>query len=459
MSKPVVIVGAGPAGLSAAVTLAKHKVASIIVDEAPKPGGVVYRGPWRDTDALPHLDDKWKATSQSLREQYRQHQDLIDLRSLTRVLGPMADQHLLTAHEDTLSTIDYEQLILATGCQERSIPFPGWDMPGVMLLGGIQLQIKSGLVRPGHRCVITGTGPLLVLVACQLHKAGCDIAGIYEAAPFKDLARETLALLNRPQLALDGLSMMMYLKRHHIPMHYGWGVVKASGDPQVEHVTVAPYSKDWHPDVSRAETINADLLGVGYGFAARSQLAQLMGLDMQYDHMSGAIPVVDEWQRASLDNVYCAGDTVKFAGAEAAMLEGKIAAYSALKARNISMPNLDNEFKALRHQLEKSYRFRKGFDTAGYRRPGLLSLPEKDTVICRCEQVKKADIDNAINQGVKDVITLKMRTRVTMGDCQGKTCAHYCYDRLNESTTSPQPLIRPRFPLDPIPFAALEDDA
>ncbi|WP_276202025.1 NAD(P)-binding protein [Salinivibrio socompensis] len=87
MSKPVVIVGAGPAGLSAAVTLAKQKVPSIILDEAPKPGGVVYRGPWRDTDALPHLDDKWKATSQSLREQYREHQDLIDLRSLTRVLG------------------------------------------------------------------------------------------------------------------------------------------------------------------------------------------------------------------------------------------------------------------------------------------------------------------------------------------------------------------------------------
>ena len=150
---------------------------------------------------------------------------------------------------------------------------------------------------------------------------------------------------------------------------------------------------------------------------------------------------------------------MKFAGAEAAMLEGKIAAYAVLNARNILMPNLENEFKALRHQLDKSYRFRKGFDTAGYRRPGLLSLPEKDTVICRCEQVKKADIDNAINQGVKDVITLKMRTRVTMGDCQGKTCAHYCYDRLNQSTTSPQPLIRPRFPLDPIPFAALEDDA
>ena len=119
----------------------------------------------------------------------------------------------MLSQDNQLTSCQYDDLILATGCHERSIPFPGWQLPGVMMMGGIQLQLKSGLVRPGSKIALVGTGPLMPLVACQLHKSGVDVIGIYEASHFSQLAKEALALLNKPKLTLTGLSMMAYLKK------------------------------------------------------------------------------------------------------------------------------------------------------------------------------------------------------------------------------------------------------
>ncbi|QUM81776.1 NAD(P)/FAD-dependent oxidoreductase [Moritella sp. 5] len=460
MAKKIVIVGAGPAGMSAATELARNGIYSTVIDEAPKAGGVIYRGPWRKTPDMPHLDEKLKASMDKLQQEYQRYSSFINLQTQTRVLGPLGNNNLLITHDQQLTNIEYDQLILATGCQERSIPFKGWQLPGVMLLGAIQLQLKSGLVRPGNKVVIVGSGPLLVLVACQLHKAGCQVEAIYEATKFSAIAKETLAMLNRPQQVLDGLSMMWYLKQQKIPLHYGWGVVKAEGVNQLNEVMVAPYDESWLPDKSKAVTHTVDTLGVGYGFAARSQLAQLLELDVEYDHMSGTIPKVDKWQRSSMSGVLCAGDSVKVAGADAAITEGMIAAKAvACELGEVDHATAEQCIIALHRTLSRLYRFRKAFDNTSHRQLGLVSLPDDETVICRCEQVKKKTIDEAISQGCRDIVTLKMRTRVTMGDCQGKTCAHYCYDRMKKEGFSKEVgLIRPRFPLDPIPFSALMEN-
>jgi len=118
-------------------------------------------------------------------------------------------------------------LVLATGCHERSIPFPSWQLPGVMLMGGAQLQLKSGLVRPGSRMIVVGTGVLLPLIACQASKAGVDVVGVYEASAFGKLLKEVIALLNKPRLALNGFSLLAYLRAKSVPFHYGWGVCRS----------------------------------------------------------------------------------------------------------------------------------------------------------------------------------------------------------------------------------------
>ncbi|MCL9780731.1 NAD(P)/FAD-dependent oxidoreductase [Vibrio sp. S4M6] len=460
MSNKIVIVGAGPAGISAATTLSKNGFKSVVIDENTIAGGVIYRGPLRPVDEMPHLDESLQKSIVGQKQKLVEHSHNIELKMSTRVQGPVGDNSLLLSQSGSLSVQEYDYLLLATGCQERSIPFPGWQIPGVMLTGAIQLHLKSGFVRPGKTAVIVGTGPLLVLVACQLHHAGVNVAGVYEATQFKEFSKEFVALLNRPQVILNGMSMMAYLRLHKIPIKYGWGIVKAEGDESLERVAVAPYNDNWQADTGKIKWVEADTLGVGYGFAARSQMAQLLGLEVKLDDVGGVIPIANKYQQSSVDNIYCAGDSVKFAGADVAMLEGEIAAHSMLMKID---PNLKDSSELHIEQLLKKrarfYRFRGAFDRANKRKEGLLSLPEEDTVICRCEQVKRRDIDQALAQGCKDVITLKMRTRMSMGDCQGKTCAHYCYDRLaKEGYKDEAGVLRPRFPLDPIPFSALEDE-
>lgn len=452
-----VIVGSGPAGLSAAIHLAKHNVKCVLIDEASKVGGVVYRGPLRSGVSLEYLGDKYKNAMESLHSEYQRRRGLIQERLNSRVIGVENNERLIVLNDrDDLLEVPFSQLVLATGCHERSVPFPGWTLPGVMLLGGMQLQIKSSAVRPAGPVVIVGTGPLLPLVACQLCKAGVEVAGVFEVGTFNSFTTEVVALLNKPQLLLDGLSMLAWLKQHGVPMHYGWSIIEARGQDELSEVVVAPYDNDGHPDLSRAMTIAARTVACGYGFLPRTQLSQLMGLEHAYRDDGTLAPVVNDALRTQHQNIYVAGDLAGIKGGEAALLQGAIAALGILEQRGVLTPiGVDSERQYLHARLARNIRFRAAFNRISMRGADLLRLPREDTLICRCENVTRAQIDAAINQGMRDLVSLKMRTRISMGDCQGKMCIGYCVDRLRQLTR----LIdvgwtRPRFPLEPIPFGA-----
>ena len=459
--QPVVIVGGGTAGISAAAELAELGIKSIVIDEAPRIGGPVFRGPFREAITLPHIDEKLCKKINDIRELYQKNQEYIELKLNTRVLGPSGNSALLARHQDEVYEINYQHLIIATGCHERSIPFDGWQIPGVMLLGGVQLQLKSGLVKPGQRMAVVGTGPLLPLVATQLHKAGVDVVGVFEAGKFTDFAKESRALLNRPMLALEGVGMLTYLKANGIPMHYGWGIVSATGEESLTQITVAEYNRDWYPVKGTEKALDIDALAVGYGFVSRNQLAQLLTIKHHNCAISGLKPEISTWQESSSAHIYVAGDSVGILGGEAAMMEGRIAAQAIAREQNIiTTGQAENNVQPYNRLLAKVKAFRAGFDRIGKRREGLLSLLTPETLVCRCENVTRAQIDEVIEQGVKDITSLKMRTRVGMGDCQGKTCNSYCQDRLrNELQQMHVGEIKPRFPLDPIPFSSLFEEA
>jgi hydrogen cyanide synthase HcnB len=457
MNRHPVIVGGGPAGMAAAIELARHGVRSTLLEEASRLGGVVYRGPLRDGVQLDYLGPRYSKELTKLHGQFQDHAKLIDVRLNHRVIGSEGTRALLILDaEERLQKIECPQLLLAAGCHERSVPFSGWTLPGVMLLGGLQLQIKSGVVRPQGPVVIAGTGPLLPLVACQLHASGVTVAGVYEACAFGKIARESLALLNKPHLFLDGLSMLAFLKLNGIPMQYGWGVVAAQGEGELGAVTVAPYSSTWVPDLDRAQQIPAQTLALGYGFIPRTQLSQQMGLSHDLSKDGYLRGVANIWQQSSEPHVHLAGDMGGIFGGEAAMLAGTIAAVSILLQRDVLGGELAlAQRHRYRSKLKTIVRFRAAVDRYTERGAGQVGLPNGDTVICRCEHTTRADIDRALQQGVQDLAGLKMRTRVGMGDCQGRMCVGYCTDRLREATGSVDVgWLRPRFPTDPIPFSA-----
>ncbi|WP_130908589.1 MULTISPECIES: cyanide-forming glycine dehydrogenase subunit HcnB [unclassified Pseudomonas] len=458
MSLRPVIVGGGPAGMAAAIELAKHGVRTTLFEEASRLGGVVYRGPLREGVQMDYLGPRYTQALLKLHQELQVYSDFIEVHLNHRVVGAEGSRLWVLDDEEHLREYKYPQLVLAAGCHERSVPFPGWTLPGVMLLGGLQLQIKSSVVKPQGPVVITGTGPLLPLLACQLLASGVTVAGVFEACSFGKIAKESLAFLNKPQLFLEGLSMLTFLKRHGIPIQYGWGIVAAHGGNELSSVTVAPYTRTWGADLNRTLHIPAQTLAVGYGFIPRTQLSQQMNLRHEFSDDGCLRAVTNIWQQSSEPHVHPVGDMAGIRGGEAAMLTGKIAAVSIMLQRDV----LDSELALkLRSyyltKLEAIVRFRAAIDRYTARGAGQAGLPASGTVICRCENTTRGEIDKALEQGVQDLPSLKMRTRVGMGDCQGRMCVSYCTDRLRE-TTGRQNVgwLRPRFPTDPIPFSAFK---
>ncbi|RCI75383.1 FAD-binding protein [Pseudomonas aeruginosa] len=358
-----VIVGGGSAGMAAAIELARRGVPCVLFDEASRPGGVVYRGPLRAGVDPASLGARYTRMLEKLRRDFSACAGHIDLRLNSRVVGGDG-QHLMVLDEaERLHEVEYSHLLLATGCHERSVPFPGWTLPGVMLLGGLQLQIKSGVVKPLGDTLIAGSGPLLPLVACQLHAAGVRVAGVYEACAFGRMARESLALLNKPQLFLDGLSMLGYLKLNGIPLHYGWGVVEASGEGELTEVTVAPYDEEWRPDLENARPVKASTLAVGYGFIPRTQLSQQLGLEHGFSDDGYLRAECNVWQQSSQPHIHLAGDMAGIRGGEAAMIGGRIAALSILLQREAIAPAEAIERRESHlARLEAIKRFRAGVE-------------------------------------------------------------------------------------------------
>lgn len=456
---PVVIIGAGPAGISAAVQLAKAGVRSLVVDENPRPGGVVYRGPLRPGAQASHLEEKWKERVAELRSGLEEHADHIDLRLNTQVLGPMHGHERLALLENhqTTYTVDAGRVILCTGCYEWTAPFPGWTLPGVMTVGGAQLQMKSGLVKPGRRAVLVGTGPLLLVAARQMHMAGIEVLGVFEAGRRLDLVKNVFALLRNNPLLLEGLDYIAYLSKARIPFRYGWGVVETRGRNQVEEVVVAPYDRDWRPNREKALVLQADLLATEHGLIPRTQLAQLLGVEHTTCHGIGLKPVTDDWGRTSRKGIYVAGDAGGVYGAQAAAESGQLAALAYLAdAGQLPSEDAEREARLATKRLASYVAFRDAFDTFSKVRPGLLELPSADTLVCRCENVTRGQVDESIACGARDITTVKMTTRAGMGDCQGKICSGYLYAYLQHKLQKQDVgQLRPRFPLALVTLGAL----
>ena len=449
----VVIVGAGPAGLNAAVVCAEAGVPSLILDEKPGIGGAIYGGETAKGRKQDQQAARLFAAVKRLEAQ-------IEISTESSVVGYFAEAgEIAYLKRGELVRRRAGRVILATGCYERPQPFPGWELPGSMTVGAAQLHVKAGLVKPGRRVVLAGTGPLLLAAAKQLHEAGVEVVSVFEAGRRRDLLRHPLRLLSGTSLLLEGLGYVNYLARHGIPLRFSWGVVEAKGKEMLEEVVVAPYDREWRPEIPRSLTLQADCLAVEYGFVSRTELAQLLGCRQRFDKALGWVPVTDEWQRSSPRGIYVAGDGAGVYGAEAAAIQGRIAATACLVDGGLTLPPAASRALARdRRRLAALKRFRRGFEDFSRLRAGLLDLPAEDTVICRCENVRLKEIRKAVEAGARDLASLKMGTRVGMGDCQGKVCGPFCHSLLaREGSAERAGFLRARFPLSPLPFSSLEE--
>jgi NAD(P)H-nitrite reductase large subunit len=244
----------------------------------------------------------------------------------------------------------------------------------------------------------------------------------------------------------------------------GWSVIEARGSERVEQAVVAKLDKNGVPIAGTEKTISVDTVVCGFGLTPNTDLARMIGCELQYDPQKGGwIPVRDETLQTSREGVYVAGDGGGIAGAENSRLEGRIAgAAVAQKTGHLSSQRAAEIYASISSELAQQQRFGRLLGDLFVSESGLPSLSQDDTLICRCEEVTKKEILDAIDAGCESVIWVKRQTRAGMGMCQGRSCgrqvAHLIAQRIGQDPALLPPDTQ-RPPERPIPLEALMETA
>ncbi|MEU9178977.1 NAD(P)/FAD-dependent oxidoreductase [Streptomyces sp. NPDC048550] len=416
------VVGAGPAGLAAAVTAAGLGLRVVLLDAGERPGGQYYRhpAPGLGADRPEALHHGWAAFA-SREAALRAHEEAgrityLPAHHVWTVVpdGPAWTLHAVAGPEEAAATLRARAVLLATGSYERQLPFPGWTLPGVVGAGGAQAMLKSGLVLPGKRVVVAGSGPLLLAVAGSLAVAGARVPAVVEAAAYGGYAGHVPALLRNPGKLAEAATYGSALLRRHIRLLTRNAVTAAHGTDRVEAVTVARLDRDWRPVPGTARRIPCDALAVGHGLVPQLELATGLGCATRRSADGAAALALDAEQRTSVPGIWSAGETGGIGGAQLALLEGEIAAH-AVAGRPVPA--------ALAGRRARLRAFAEVMGAAHRPGAGWTDWLREDTDVCRCEEVPAGRIREAVaDLGARDARTVKLLTRAGMGWCQGRMC-------------------------------------
>ncbi|OJW77736.1 MAG: hypothetical protein BGO69_01850 [Bacteroidetes bacterium 46-16] len=459
--KPVVVIGAGPAGMGAAIELVKADVPCMMIDEAPRPGGQVYRQP----PTKFQTQEKYKLNSEQKRgkdlyTQWLEVKDKVNLLSSTSVVGIWNEKEVIYSSEGISGIIEAEQIIIATGAYERPVPFPGWTLPGVMTVGGVKSFIKTMFVKPGKQAVIAGTGPLLISTANRLHEIGVNVMAILEAGNPPWTSGAFSKEWQEVDFAQDIANDLEELKGNNIPLLFNHTIFEAHGKSEVTSVTYGEVdAKDWKPLNDTKRTINADLVALGFGFVSNTELSMLAGCRHDFHPGIGWYIVRNEMMETTVPGIFSVGDGALIGGAIIAEQEGRIAGIKAAQnAGAITAGDAEKYFEKHLSRLHSFKSFRISINEATAMRKGLLYLPKVETLVCRCEEVVFSDVNTAIKEGAGDLQSVKLLTRLGMGPCQGRNCASSMGMYLCETLKkTPEQIgrINSRPPVKPVTLGAL----
>ncbi|EJM54118.1 FAD/NAD(P)-dependent oxidoreductase [Pseudomonas sp. GM48] len=450
--KPVVIIGAGPAGIRAAQTLVAHGVHPVLLDEAARGGGQIYRRQPANFKRSPVKLYGFEARKASaLHQTIDELREQLDYRPETLVWNA-EDGALDTLQDGRAARLEFARVIVATGATDRILPVPGWTLPGVYSLGAAQIALKFQGCAIGERVVFAGSGPLLYLVAYQYAKAGAKVLAVLDSSPFSAQARALPGLLSQPATLAKGIYYRGWLTAHGIPVHQGATLKHVAGEQRVQALT-------WS-DAKGEHRLNCDAVAFAHGLRSETQLADLLGCDFAWNPLNRAwLPQRDRAGRSSVAEVYLAGDGAGIMGADAAEMAGERAALALLEDIGYLIPT--QRALQLEQVLERIGDFRQGLERA-------FAFPENwaagiadDVMVCRCEEVRAGDIREVVREGHWEINRVKAHCRVGMGRCQGRMCGAAAAEIIaceSQRAVSDIGRLRAQAPIKPLPFG-LEIDA
>lgn len=447
----VIVIGAGPAGMSAAIDLAAAGRRVIVLDMQPAPGGQIFRALEANsadpgTGALLAALGPAYSAGRALIQAFRATPG-IDYRPGTTVWELRADGTVGWLRGGAAGYLRAPQVVLASGAMERPTPFPGWTLPGVMTAGAVQTLIKAGRLRPEGRIVLAGTGPLIFLLAEQLRRLGVKPALIART----DHLRDKIAALTQLRPAalpavIKGLDWLARLRLAGIPMRTGITELAAKGTERVEAVSLKVSGQTLD--------LPCDLLVVHDGIVPSVDLAHCAGLALEWrDAEASWRPRTSPDGRAELVpgpsltagpcRIMISGDARRIGGAEAAIAHGRHVA-AAILGGAASDTAAFRQAMAARRFIDAAF-------PTGLAKP----LPGNATTVCRCEEITAGTLREQIRAGATEMNLIRGITRCGMGPCQGRNCAVTLARILGAECSVPPVPFHARPPARPLPLGAL----
>lgn len=418
MADPVVaIVGAGPAGVRAAVALVAAGLRPVVIDEAMRAGGQIYRRqPDGFTRSYTDLYGSEADRAKAVHDCFDALRGRIDYRPQTLAWN-ISDRRIFTSGPDGQQALPFDTLLLCTGATDRLMPVSGWHWAGCYSLGGAQIALKAQACAIGSRTVFMGSGPLLYLVAAQYAKAGAEVAAVLDTSPMSASVAALPRLLAQPATLRVGVGLLRDLRRAGVPIHRGITPVEIHGDADrgVSGVTVRTSRGD-------TLTIDCDAAAMGHHLRPETQLAELAGCDFAFDAMVRQwLPLCDADGRSSQPGVHLAGDGARILGAVAAEAAGELAALTILADRGYRVS--DSARQDARRTVARARRFAEGLARAYPWPHEQTSALDDATILCRCEAISVGDLRRTIAEtGAAEANRVKAFSRVGMGRCQGRYC-------------------------------------
>ena len=309
----LIVVGAGPAGLSAAIEGAKRGLSVVVFDENSKPGGQLFKQIHKFFGSKEH---KAKIRGFDIgKELLSTANELgVEVRLNATVIGLYPMKEVVVSFENRISHFKGDTLIIATGASENMVNFKGWTLPGVIGAGAAQTMMNLHGVKPGSKILMLGTGNVGLVVSYQLLQAGCEVVALIDAAP-----------------RIGGYGVhAAKVARTGVPFYLSHTILEAHGEDHITGVTVGQVDNSWQLVAGTEKTFEVDTVCLAVGLSPMSQLLKMAGCDMVEDpSRGGTVPIVDDYGETSIPGIYVAGDVSGIEEASSAMIEGSISGIAA----------------------------------------------------------------------------------------------------------------------------------